>query len=172
MREVQMINLLTGTPEMLSPASYDGAPTPPPQPSPGAFKSYTLDRPAYQNKYATSPRDQHVSPDSRYGSSRYDQVPQQQFDGVQSQRQYSQSPSSRVNGVYATMPHNRVEDFSARSRQSPQIIRKDNPPAMNISAKSVSTPNISMNSQDHSRNNQQDEDLAVARYCQYHTGLF
>lgn len=148
---------------MLSPASYDGAPTPPPQPSPGAFNSNSLDRPSYQ-KYATSPRDHRTQQDNRYGGNRFDQVSPQQYDGVQSQRLYNQSPSSKVNGVYSTMPHNRVEDFSTRSRQSPQIIRKNDPPHMNISAKSVSSPNINMNSQDHTRNNnKQDEDLAIAR---------
>ena len=157
---------------MLSPASYDGAPTPPPQPSPGAFNSNSLDnRPAYQNRYASSPQEQPMSmslpAEHRYGGggSRYDTLPQQ-YNGGQSQRQYNQSPSSRMNGnVYATMPHNRVEDFSARSRQSPQIIRKSDPPPMNISAKSQSTPNININSQDYSRNNktEPEEDLAIAR---------
>ncbi|WAQ96535.1 SRBS1-like protein [Mya arenaria] len=146
-----------GTPEMLSPMSYDGAPTPPPMPSPGAFKSSTLDRyngSRYGSQQVSSPRQE-----TQYG--------RDQFDSSPANRQYSQSPAGRqMNGGYSTMPNSsRRENVVARSSQSPQIIRRDNPPTVNITAKSVSSPNIHVNSHDHNRNiKQPEEDLALARY--------
>lgn len=153
---------------MLSPVNYDGAPTPPPQPSPGAFRSSTLDRLDYQgNRYPTSPRDQHDSSrqhENRITSPRIDRVSPQRYNGVQSQKQYDQAPSSRqMNGSYSSLPQHGYNDYSVRS---PQQIRKDNPPSLNITAKSVSTSDINSNisKKNHSKSNrQQDEDLAVAR---------
>ncbi|KAL4239958.1 Sorbin and SH3 domain-containing protein 1 [Mactra antiquata] len=158
-----------GTPEMLSPMSFDGAPTPPPQPSPGAFQSHT-DGPSYQsNRYPASPRDQNMSPrlqDSRL-TPRTDHVSPQRFGGVQSQRQYDPSISSRhMNGGYSSSPHQSFNDFSARSRQSPNQIRKDNPPSLNITAKSVSSNDVNTktNNNNYNKNNRQEEDLAITRY--------
>ncbi|XP_053392586.1 sorbin and SH3 domain-containing protein 1-like isoform X6 [Mercenaria mercenaria] len=156
-----------GTPEMLSPVSYDGAPTPPPQPSPGAFRSQSD---YLGNRYAASPRDQHLLQQQQENiitSPRNEHISAQRFDGVQSQKHYDYSSSARhINGGYSSLPQQSYNDFSVRSRQSPQQIRKDNPPSLNITAKSVSTPNINMNisSRNHSKGNRQDEDLAIARY--------
>ncbi|XP_060598250.1 uncharacterized protein LOC132752021 isoform X18 [Ruditapes philippinarum] len=156
-----------GTPEMLSPVSYDGAPTPPPQPSPGAF---TMQSDNLGSRYATSPRDQHFSQqqdDSRLRSQRHENISPQRFEGVQSQRHYDNSLSSRhMNGGYSSPQQHSFSDFSARSQRSPQQIRKDNPPSLNITAKSVSTPNVSMTSKSRnfSKGTRQEEDLAIARY--------
>jgi len=145
---------------MLSPMSYDGAPTPPPQPSPGAFKSSTLDRyhgNQYSGRQATSPRQEvnrftHEDP----------------LSPSQTHRQYGTgtSPASRqMNGGYSTMPsRGRHDNVVAHSHTSASNIRKDNPPSMNITAKSVSSPSVNLNSHDHNRNiKQPEEDLALAR---------
>lgn len=155
---------------MLSPMSYDGAPTPPPQPSPGAFNSSTLDRSGYQgyqgNRYPASPREQQMlgrMEDNRFTSPRNEHVSPQHFNGVQSQRQFDQSASSRLLNGSTSSQHNLNNDFSIRSRQQ-QPIRKDNPPSLNITAKSVSSPNINVNSNNrYGKTNKQDEELAIAR---------
>ena len=152
---------------MLSPVSYDGAPTPPPQPSPGAF---TMSSDNLGNRYATSPRDQQYSQqqeDSRLKSLRNDNISPQRFDGVQSQRHYDSS--RHMNGGFSSPSQQQQQqsfnDFTARSHRSPQQIRKDNPPSLNITAKSVSTPNVSMTSKsrNYSKGTRQDEELAIAR---------
>ncbi|XP_052235392.1 uncharacterized protein LOC127847484 isoform X10 [Dreissena polymorpha] len=159
-----------GTPEMLSPLSYDGAPTPPPQPSPGAFRSPPQDQPILSgsllgnhkqqvfSQQATSPQ----KAEDQFGpSSHHDHAPQRQHNTAPPHRHHngSQSQSRQVNGGYSTLPtqSKRYEGF-----QSQQHFRKDNVPAMQITAKSVSSPNV--RAQDHCRNNNQEEDLALASY--------
>ena len=137
---------------MLSPVSFEAVPTPPPQPSPGAFRSPTNTL-GYE-RYATHPRSPRHEPVT---SPRYDR-----YDGVQSQRQIDSYSSKQMNGGYSPQ---RYDDFTLRSRQAQQQIRKDNPPTLNITAKSMSTPNITMNSHDDfgSRSRGQEEELALAR---------
>ena len=155
-----------GTPEMLSPMSFDGAPTPPPQPSPGAFNKSPTNTLGYGQRYATSPRDQSYSSprlDTRAQPSRYEPAsPSSRYEGSQlPQRQYdSRLMNGNGYGTYSA-PKTRYDDFS-RSRQSPQQIRKELPPSLNITAKSVSTPNV--NSHDMVNRSKQEEDLALARY--------
>lgn len=68
----------TGTPEMLSPVSFD-APTPPPQPSPSAFVARPSSAPTYRPNAAGQPRLQPVaqhpnmSQPGGYGSQNYGQ---------------------------------------------------------------------------------------------------
>ena len=141
---------------MLSPVSFEAVPTPPPQPSPGAFRSPTNTL-GYE-RYATHPR----SPrHEQVTSSRYDHISPNRYDGAQSQRQIDSYSSKQMNGGFSPQ---RYDDFTLRSRQAQQQIRKDNPPTLNITAKSMSTPNITMNSHDDiGRSRGQEEDLALAR---------
>lgn len=139
---------------MLSPVSYDGAPTPPPQPSPHAWQS--RDPMSYQASQ--------IQQAERLSSPRNEMTSSHRIDGVQSQRSYDHSPTSRhMNGGYSSLPTQNYNEFSTWSRQSPQQIRKDNIPSLNITAKSLSTPNVNMNNKSYGRSNRQDEDLAIAR---------
>ena len=141
---------------MLSPVSFEAVPTPPPQPSPGAFRSPT--NTLGYDRYGTQPRSPRHEPVT---SPRYDHISPHRYDGVQSQRHIDSYSSKQMNGGFS--PH-RYDDFTIRSRQAQQQIRKDNPPVLNITAKSVSTPNITMNSHgDYGRGRGQEEELAIAR---------
>ena len=141
---------------MLSPVSFEAVPTPPPQPSPGAFRSPT--NTLGYDRYATHPR----SPRHEPTSPRFDYTSPHRYDGIQqSQRQIDSYSSRQINGGYSQQ---RYDDFTLRSRPAQQPVRKDNPPVLNITAKSVSTPNITMNSlDDYGRGRGQEEELAIAR---------
>ena len=160
---------------MLSPVSFEAVPTPPPQPSPGAFRSPT--NTLGYDRYATHPR----SPRHEPTSPRFDYTSPHRYEGVQSQRQIDSYSSRQMNGGYSPQ---RYDDLTLRSRAAQQPVRKEAPPVLNISAKSVSTPNITMNSHDDysrgrihddygrrrghddfSQSRGQEEELAIARYA-------
>ncbi|KAK3610685.1 hypothetical protein CHS0354_028076 [Potamilus streckersoni] len=163
-----------GTPEMLSPVNYE-APTPPPQPSPSAYPSRAPEM-AYglQGRYSSSPgrgapHGQFSPPsDGYYSSGRQDHVSPQRFNGIQSQRQYD-SMSKLMNGSTHHLPTKvDTSTSSLRTKPSSSSVLKDTTPALSITAKSTSVPNINMSRSypgyPVTKPKAQDDDLATSRY--------
>ena len=129
---------------MLSPVNYE-APTPPPQPSPGAFSprslgpynKYSAISPQHVNLSHTSPRYDGVSPHRSHVSPHYDGMsPQPYHSTSRLDNLGSGSPHSprRVmdNGHAPHMNGDYHQSYSQRSRQSPNIGRKHVSPDSSI----------------------------------------
>ncbi|KAL3877386.1 hypothetical protein ACJMK2_035100 [Sinanodonta woodiana] len=159
-----------GTPEMLSPVNYE-VPTPPPQPSPSAYPSRAPEIAyGHQGRYSSSPgrgapQGQFSPPsDGYYSSGSQDHVSPQRFNGIQSQRQYD-SMSKLMNGSTHNLP---TSTSSLRAKPSSSSLLKATTPALSITAKSTSVPNINMSRSypDYpvTKPKTQDDDLATSRY--------
>ncbi|XP_078318292.1 uncharacterized protein LOC111118302 isoform X11 [Crassostrea virginica] len=138
-----------GTPEMLSPVSME-APTPPPQPSPGAF----------------SPK----SPAAyRYGN-RQSEITPQHVQGYQASPGLERTMSPRYydrmdNGHTPQYNGGESYQYSQRSRQSPGAGRGPLSPADRLTGHSPSANKQYVeNNNDYYRNKNLDEDLALSRY--------
>lgn len=142
---------MTGTPEMLSPVSME-APTPPPQPSPGAFS------PKSPAAYRYGNRQSEISPQHVQG---YHASPG--LEKTMSPRYYD-----RMDNGHA--PHYNGGDsyqYSQRSRQSPGTGRGPLSPTHSDRQMGYSpsaNKNYVENNNDHYRNKNVDEDLALSRY--------
>ena len=145
-----------GTPEMLSPVSME-APTPPPQPSPGAF----------------SPK----SPAAyRYGN-RQSEITPQHVQGYQASPGLERTMSPRYydrmdNGHTPQYNGGESYQYSQRSRQSPGAGRGPLSPADRLVGHSPSANKQYVeNNNDYYRNKNLDEDLALSRWvvklCHY-----
>ncbi|KAK3089502.1 hypothetical protein FSP39_004125 [Pinctada imbricata] len=164
---------MTGTPEMLSPVNYE-APTPPPQPSPGAFSPRSPAAYHQQNRYlGISP--QHVAPS--HSSPHYDGMSPHGYGGSQRTDSLSSgspySPMRIDNGHAPQMNGDFQQSYSQRSHQSPNIGRKHVSPDSSIIRNggpgfSPGSPMNNIDSQyDVNRNKNMvptDEDLALSRY--------
>ena len=138
-----------GTPEMLSPVSME-APTPPPQPSPGAF----------------SPK----SPAAyRYGN-RQSEITPQHVQGYQASPGLERTMSPRYydrmdNGHTPQYNGGESYQYSQRSRQSPGAGRGPLSPADRLMGHSPSANKQYVeNNNDYYRNKNLDEDLALSRW--------
>ncbi|XP_052686714.1 sorbin and SH3 domain-containing protein 1-like isoform X32 [Crassostrea angulata] len=140
-----------GTPEMLSPVSME-APTPPPQPSPGAFS------PKSPAAYRYGNRQSEISPQHVQG---YHASPG--LEKTMSPRYYD-----RMDNGHA--PHyngGESYQYSQRSRQSPGTGRGPLSPSHSDRQMGYSpsaNKNYMENNNDHYRNKNVDEDLALSRY--------
>nr|XP_034313653.1 sorbin and SH3 domain-containing protein 1 isoform X44 [Crassostrea gigas] len=140
-----------GTPEMLSPVSME-APTPPPQPSPGAFS------PKSPAAYRYGNRQSEISPQHVQG---YHASPG--LEKTMSPRYYD-----RMDNGHA--PHyngGESYQYSQRSRQSPGTGRGPLSPTHSdrqIGYSPSANKNYMENNNDHYRNKNVDEDLALSRY--------
>lgn len=140
-----------GTPEMLSPVSME-APTPPPQPSPGAFS------PKSPAAYRYGNRQSEISPQHVQG---YHASPG--LEKTMSPRYYD-----RMDNGHA--PHyngGESYQYSQRSRQSPGTGRGPLSPTHSDRQMGYSpsaNKNYMENNNDHYRNKNVDEDLALSRY--------